>query len=79
MRIRAFIPQHQDFLQGVFYMLIIISLWLAEYLICPAIPDRKLSRALLNCRFIFTTLPVQLLLASFVLLIMNRDHRHNED
>jgi len=74
---RTFILQHEDLSQIVFYALVIVSLWMIECLISITSPQKKLPHTYLNARFIFTALPIQLLLTGFVLLIMNWDHRHH--
>ncbi|MDP9081060.1 MAG: sterol desaturase family protein [Bacteroidota bacterium] len=67
---RAFIMQHEDLVQVVFYAVILVSLWLTEKFIGALSPGQKLSRTLLNGRFIFTALPIQLALTIFVIMIV---------
>ncbi|MDB5086160.1 MAG: sterol desaturase family protein [Mucilaginibacter sp.] len=68
---RVFILQHEDLSQVIFYALVITSLWLAECLIGAIRPKAKLAHTFLNASFIFTALPLQLLLTIFIILIMN--------
>jgi len=77
MLIHAFIQQHADLSQVIFYALIIVSLWMAECIVCLTTAHQKLPHTFLNARFIFTALPIQLFLTGFVLLIMNWDQRHH--
>ncbi|MDB5116013.1 MAG: sterol desaturase family protein [Mucilaginibacter sp.] len=77
MPVRTFILQHEDLSQVFFYAFVIVFLWVAECIICMSAPRQKLPHTYLNARFIFTALPIQLLLTGLVILIMNWDHRHH--
>jgi sterol desaturase/sphingolipid hydroxylase (fatty acid hydroxylase superfamily) len=77
MSIHAFVLHHADLSEVLFYGLVIITLWVAESLICLTKPREKLPRTFLNARFIFTALPIQLFLTIFVLMVMGWDHRHH--
>jgi sterol desaturase/sphingolipid hydroxylase (fatty acid hydroxylase superfamily) len=70
MIVRTFIQQHEDLSQVLFYALIITSLWVAECIIGAKRPKSKVPHTFLNASFIFTALPLQLLLTIFIILIL---------
>ncbi|MDP9075879.1 MAG: sterol desaturase family protein [Bacteroidota bacterium] len=70
MVVREFVMHHEDLVQVIFYAFVIVSFWLTEQFIGMLSLGHKLSRTLLNAKFIFTALPIQLLLTFFVILIM---------
>lgn len=75
--LHKFILQHEDLSQVLFYGLIITSLWLLECVVGIIKPRQKLPHTLLNARFIFTALPIQLLLTFVVIIIMNWTNTHH--
>lgn len=74
---RTLILQHEDLSQVLFYALVITSLWVAECAIGSIKPKTKLSHTFLNAGFIFTALPLQLLLTIFIILIMKWANIHH--
>lgn len=74
---QQFILQHEDLSQVLFYGLIITSLWGIECVIGYIKPGQKLLHTLLNGKFIFTALAVQLTLTIFVIMIMKWTDVHH--
>ncbi|MGZ3873562.1 MAG: sterol desaturase family protein [Mucilaginibacter sp.] len=72
----SFISRHEDLSQVIFYALVITSLWLTECMLGAVTPRVKLPHTWLNAAFIFTALPLQLLLTLIVILIMKWTNVH---
>jgi len=75
--LQNFISQHEDLSQIIFYAFIIISLWILECFIGLIKPGQKLLHTFLNAKFIFTALPIQLMLTIFVLMILKWTEIHH--
>ncbi|MGZ3749833.1 MAG: sterol desaturase family protein [Mucilaginibacter sp.] len=67
--LRHFFLTHEDLTQILLYAGIITFLWFAEVLISADSLRTKFKHSSVNLMFIFTALPIQLLLTSFIVLI----------
>jgi sterol desaturase/sphingolipid hydroxylase (fatty acid hydroxylase superfamily) len=67
--LRAFFSSHEDVTQLILYAFVITSLWFAEMFVSLNGVKHKWKHTALNSLFIFTALPVQLTLTSFIVLI----------
>ena len=67
--LRAFFSNHEDISQVLLYAIVIISLWFAEMMASLNGIKNKWKHTAVNSLFIFTALPVQLLLTSFIVVI----------
>jgi len=68
-QLRAFFSDHEDITQLILYACVITSLWFAEMIVSLNGLKHKWKHTALNSLFIFTALPVQLTLTSFIVLI----------
>jgi len=67
--LRSFFSHHEDLTQVILYAGIITSLWFAEVMVSSEGALNKWKHSTVNALFIFTALPIQLLLTTFVILI----------
>ena len=67
--IRTFFSDHEDITQLILYAAVITSLWFSEVLISTHGLKDKWKHTAVNSMFIFTALPIQLTLTSFIVLI----------
>lgn len=67
--LRAFFSNHEDLTQVLLYALIITSLWFAEAIASGFGTKNKWKHSAVNILFIFTALPIQLSLTTFIILI----------
>lgn len=75
--LRHFFTTHEDLTQIILYATVITSLWLAEVLISADGLRSKFRHSSVNLMFIFTALPVQLTLTTFIIVVLKWDHFHN--
>ena len=75
--LRHFFTTHEDLTQIILYATVITSLWLAEVLISADGLRSKFRHSSVNLMFIFTALPVQLTLTTFIIIVLKWDHLHN--
>jgi len=75
--LRHFFSTHEDLTQIILYATVITSLWLAEVLISADGLRSKFRHSSVNLMFIFTALPVQLTLTTFIIIVLKWDHFHN--
>lgn len=68
---------HEDMSQIILYALVITSLWLAEVLITSGNIRSKWRHSSVNLIFIFTALPIQLVLTSFIIIILKWANFHH--
>lgn len=71
------LSQNQDVIQLVYFAVILISLWVAELVATGNLFPSKINHSKTNLLFIFTALPVQLTMISFVLLITVWTNAHH--
>ncbi len=67
--LRHFFSTHEDLTQLFLYAAVITSLWFAELMFSLKDLQLKWKHSAINALFIFTALPVQLSLTSFIVLI----------
>jgi uncharacterized integral membrane protein len=67
--LRSFFSHHEDLTQVILYAGIITGLWFAEMMASVESISNKWKHSIVNTLFIFTALPIQLLLTTFVVLI----------
>ena len=67
--LRNFFSTHEDAAQISLYAIVITSLWVAEILVSSDSLKNKFKHSSVNLLFIFTALPVQLLLTSFIVIV----------
>ncbi len=67
--LHRFFSTHEDSAQIILYAFVITTLWLAEVLISTDGLRSKWRHSSVNLLFIFTALPIQLLLTSFVIIV----------
>ena len=75
--LRAFFSSHEDITQLILYALVITSLWFAEVVVSANGLKKKWKHTSVNSLFIFTALPIQLLLTGFIVLISARANFHH--
>jgi sterol desaturase/sphingolipid hydroxylase (fatty acid hydroxylase superfamily) len=75
--LRHFFTTHEDLTQIILYATVITSLWLAEVLISADGLRSKFRHSSVNLMFIFTALPVQLTLTTFIIIVLKWDHSHH--
>ncbi|MDN3549427.1 sterol desaturase family protein [Mucilaginibacter aquaedulcis] len=75
--LRSFFSRHEDLTQVLLYAGIITSLWFAEIMVSAESIKYKWKHSTVNALFIFTALPIQLLLTTFVILISKWDIAHH--
>ncbi|MDB5023734.1 MAG: sterol desaturase family protein [Mucilaginibacter sp.] len=68
-QLRSFFSTHEDAAQILLYAVIITLLWFAEVLVTTDGLKSKWRHSSVNLLFIFTALPVQLLLTGFIVII----------
>jgi sterol desaturase/sphingolipid hydroxylase (fatty acid hydroxylase superfamily) len=68
-QLRAFFSNHEDVTQLILYAGVITSLWFAEMLVSFDGLKNKWKHSAVNAMFIFTALPIQLLLTTFIVMI----------
>lgn len=68
-KLSLFFSQHEDLSQVLLYAGVITGLWFAEMLVSHDGIKTKWQHSSVNTLFIFTALPIQLLLTTFVVLI----------
>jgi len=73
----AFVNKYADLIQVIFYALVIVSFWITERVICTRCPIQNKKHILLNAKFIFTALPIQLALTTFIILIIGWASAHH--
>ncbi len=69
--------QYPDTSEIIFCVILLVGLWLAERVISGTAFSQKWPHAKFNAGFIFTALPIQLLLTILVISVMNCDQRHH--
>jgi len=67
--LRSLFSHHEDLTQVILYAGIITGLWFAEMMASVESIRNKWKHSVVNTLFIFTALPIQLLLTTFVVLI----------
>jgi sterol desaturase/sphingolipid hydroxylase (fatty acid hydroxylase superfamily) len=67
--LRSFFSTHEDAAQIILYACVITLLWFAEVLVATDGLKSKWRHSSVNLLFIFTALPVQLLLTGFIVII----------
>lgn len=72
-----FFSTHEDITQIILYATIITSLWLAEVLVSSDGLRTKFKHSSVNLMFIFTALPIQLLLTGFIIIISKWANSHH--
>lgn len=79
MTITQFLDRHQDAVQVALYAFIICSLWLMEVCVASGMISvkKRWQHNKTNLLFIFTALPIQLLLTTIVLLIVGWTNAHH--
>ncbi|MDB5016432.1 MAG: sterol desaturase family protein [Mucilaginibacter sp.] len=75
--LRAFFSSHEDLTQVILYALVITSLWVAEVSLFGYSLKNKWKHTAVNSLFIFTALPIQLLLTTFIVLISSWANIHH--
>lgn len=75
--LRHFFLTHEDLTQIILYALIITVLWLAEVLVSADSAKTKFRHSSVNLLFIFTALPIQLLLTGFIIIISKWANFHH--
>jgi sterol desaturase/sphingolipid hydroxylase (fatty acid hydroxylase superfamily) len=75
--LRHFFSIHEDLTQILLYATVITSLWLAEVLISADGLRSKFRHSSVNLMFIFTALPIQLLLTTFIIIVLKWDNFHH--
>ena len=79
MTITQFLDRHQDAVQVALYAFIICSLWLMEVCVASGMISvkKRWQHNKTNLLFIFTALPIQLLLTTVVLIILGWTNAHH--
>ena len=77
LNLRDFISTHEDAAQIILYASVITFLWVAEVLVSADSLKTKFRHSSVNLLFIFTALPVQLLLTSFIVIISKWANIHH--
>jgi sterol desaturase/sphingolipid hydroxylase (fatty acid hydroxylase superfamily) len=67
--LRSFFSHHEDLTQVILYAGVITSLWFAEMMVSVEGIKNKWKHSTVNALFIFTALPIQLLLTTFIVLV----------
>ncbi|WP_426671074.1 sterol desaturase family protein [Mucilaginibacter sp. McL0603] len=75
--LRHFFSTHEDLTQIILYATVITSLWLAEVLVSADGLRSKFRHSSVNLMFIFTALPIQLLLTTFIIIVLKWDTFHH--
>jgi sterol desaturase/sphingolipid hydroxylase (fatty acid hydroxylase superfamily) len=75
--LHSFFSAHEDMAQIILYAGVITSLWLAEVLVSTDGLISKWKHSTVNLLFIFTALPVQLLLISFIVVLSKWANLHH--
>lgn len=75
--LHSFFSVHEDLAQIILYAAVITSLWFAEVLISADGLRSKWKHSSVNMLFIFTALPVQLLLISFIVIVSKWANLHH--
>ena len=75
--LRHFFSTHEDLTQIILYATVITSLWLAEVLVSADGLRSKFRHSSVNLMFIFTALPIQLLLTTFIIIVLKWDNFHH--
>jgi sterol desaturase/sphingolipid hydroxylase (fatty acid hydroxylase superfamily) len=75
--LRSFFSHHEDLTQVLLYAGIITGLWFAEMVVSVNGIKDKWKHSAVNALFIFTALPIQLLLTTFVVLISSWVNAHH--
>jgi sterol desaturase/sphingolipid hydroxylase (fatty acid hydroxylase superfamily) len=75
--IRHFFSTHEDLTQILLYAAVITTLWLAEVLVSTDGFRSKFKHSSVNLMFIFTALPIQLLLTTFIIIVLKWDNLHH--
>ncbi|SDF55507.1 Sterol desaturase/sphingolipid hydroxylase, fatty acid hydroxylase superfamily [Mucilaginibacter pineti] len=69
MTVQSTLSRYQDIVQLAYFAIIIISLWMCEVFFTADLAPAKFKHTSVNLLFIFTALPIQLVMVSFVLMI----------
>lgn len=79
MTISQFNAEHRDSVQIILYIIVITGLWLAEKVVAAGASSAKdkWQHNRVNLLFITTALPIQLLLTTFVLIILSWTNLHH--
>jgi sterol desaturase/sphingolipid hydroxylase (fatty acid hydroxylase superfamily) len=77
LNLRDFFSTHEDAAQIILYASVITFLWVAEVLVSADSLKTKFRHSSVNLLFIFTALPVQLLLTSFIVIISKWANFHH--
>ncbi|MDN3579979.1 sterol desaturase family protein [Mucilaginibacter flavus] len=75
--LRSFFSQHEDLTQVILYAGVITSLWFAEMIVSLDGIKTKWKHSTVNTLFIFTALPIQLVLTTFVVMISGWANAHH--
>ena len=75
--LRSLFSTHEDVAQIILYATVITSLWLAELIISADDIRSKFRHSSVNLAFIFTALPVQLSLTTFIIIICKWANIHH--
>jgi len=75
--LRSFFAHHEDLTQVLLYASIITGLWFAEMIVSADDLKNKWKHSAVNALFIFTALPIQLVLTTFVVLIASWMNAHH--
>jgi len=75
--LRTLFSTHEDAAQIILYAVVITSLWLAELVISADGIKSKFKHSSVNLAFIFTALPVQLSLTTFIIIICKWSNLHH--
>jgi sterol desaturase/sphingolipid hydroxylase (fatty acid hydroxylase superfamily) len=75
--LHSFFSVHEDAAQVILYAGIITSLWVAEVLVSTDSLKTKFKHSSVNMLFIFTALPIQLLLTTFIIIASKWDNSHH--
>jgi sterol desaturase/sphingolipid hydroxylase (fatty acid hydroxylase superfamily) len=76
-QLRDFFSNHEDITQLLLYAGVITSLWFAETVVSGYNIKNKWKHSAVNTLFIFTALPIQLLLTGFIVLISGWTNAHH--
>lgn len=76
-QLRDFFSNHEDITQLLLYAGVITSLWFAETVVSGYSLKNKWKHSAVNTLFIFTALPIQLLLTGFIVLISGWTNAHH--
>ena len=75
--LRTFFSDHEDITQVALYAIVITSLWFAEMMVSLNGLKHKWKHTAVNSLFIFTALPVQLFLTTFIILVSIWANKHH--